>query len=194
MIKKFNDFDININEENVLQNVRNKIKNFGNFGLDNFEEKKQEIKNLLKSLAHKNDGVEFINDGVKITSNDSVYFVGNDGQVKFPAGSEIYLDIDDAKEIINSIPRPRPPRRMSPPEKIEFPCGYYFLTKELKNRLKEKEGPIGIIPDGYGFYCETPEQLEEYKEKYKVGNKYNGETITHATLLGEKEVVRYENI
>jgi hypothetical protein len=67
---------------------------------------------------------------------------------------------------------------MNTPQKQKYPCVYAFLTQELVDKIRRnRKDPIGILPDGYSFYCETPEDLERCKEKYKKGNKYNGETI-----------------
>lgn len=81
--------------------------------------------------------------------------------------------------------RPIRPRQSGPsPEPsnetdISFPCIYSFLTKELVDRKRERgQKHIAIRNDGYAEFCETPEELEEAKEKYKIGNKYNGETIS----------------
>ena len=63
-----------------------------------------------------------------------------------------------------------------------FPCSYYFMTKELLERLRKDHEHIGIVNHGYGISCETPEELKKAKEDYAVGKEYNGETITAYTV------------
>lgn len=75
---------------------------------------------------------------------------------------------------------------LEPIEKQEFPCVYSFMTKELEERLRKRDEPIAIVNHGYSFYCETPEELEEKKKRYKVGNTYNGETIVQTHIGPER--------
>ena len=67
----------------------------------------------------------------------------------------------------------------APEWKPTFPCMYSIMTQELADRKRAKgQKHIGIIPDGYSFYCETEKELDNYKVIYKNGNKYKNETIT----------------
>jgi len=203
-MKKFNNFE-KVEEANLIKNVRNRIKNFDKFGPGGMGKKrKDEVKGLLKRLALNNRGVELVDGGVNISTGKSVYYLGLDGEVRFPYDSSLYLDVDDAKEIYNDIlnnrpspPRPTPSndpsftedtpdfenkiRRMgkAPKKEPTFPCVYSFITQELFDRKRAKgQKVIGIRPDGYSFFCETPEDLENYKHVYRSGEKYKGETIT----------------
>lgn len=201
-MKKFNNFE-KVEEANIIKNVRNRIRNFDKFGSQSRDKQKIVI-DLLKKLALNNKGVELVDGGVNISTGGSVYYLGLDGEVKFPYDSTLYLDVDDAKEIYDMITRtPSPPtptpsndpsftedtpefeekiRRMSrkaPKKAPTFPCVYHFMTKELADKKRAKgQKIIGIKSDGYAFFCETPEDLDNYKHVYKSGEKYKGETIT----------------
>lgn len=106
------------------------------------------------------------------------------------SGPEEVQEEEEEEEEVRSYPRKsRGPRKggYRPREQQKFPCVYSFMTKELADRIRERRGgPIGIAPDGYSLFCETPEELKEYKEKYKTGNTYNGETITGVYVHSER--------
>ena len=74
-------------------------------------------------------------------------------------------------------------RGLDPEKEISLPVVYSIMTKELENKLKQNGVKhISIVDDGYSFSCETLKKFEDYKEKFKKGNKYNGELITAVTF------------
>jgi hypothetical protein len=147
IMKHINDFNTHINE-NIITNIKNRIKKFG----------KNDIEEKEISDTEKEEALRIKREEVRKRREK------------------------ENKNIVY-----KRPNRDSREEKIEFPCGYYFLTKELVDRIREKNrGPIGVANHGYAFYCDTPERLEEVKKKYKSGNKYKGETITN-TYIGKQQ-------
>lgn len=65
---------------------------------------------------------------------------------------------------------------------------YDFLTKELIDKKTNKRFPISLAHDGYHFSYSNSDELKKLKDKYPVGGKYKGETITQTSTLSSKQI------
>ena len=62
---------------------------------------------------------------------------------------------------------------------------YVIWTKEISDR-KSNQKLRSYAHDAYHIHFKSEEELKELKEKYPVGAKYKGETITFTTLLDSR--------
>lgn len=90
--------------EGIITNVKNRVKNFKKFGQQRIDQTEKLI-GLLAKLAHKNDNVKLIENGVIIKSpvSGDIYTVYKNGKVVMPMGSTVYVDTDEAEKLYNDI-------------------------------------------------------------------------------------------
>jgi len=167
-IKKYEEF---INE-GVISTVRNKLNNFDNL-LNN---RKEEIKGLLRGMLNMNDGVEMISGGVKIIRDDKFYYLYTNGKVILPQGNEFKIDEEDAKKLFYEFIKKK--------EKIIEAFGSkltqygYKVKRDLldiicnEKRISEKDFKrIDVVQEMIDLVFEYNPEIDEIIKRYDQQNK-----------------------